>query len=125
MDRPPHTNRALSNVFLFQGIYFVIAGIWPIINMESFILATGPKQDTWLVEMVGLLSISIGLTFLVASLRNAPLPIVLGYTVAVSFLVMDVIYVTSGVIPRVYLLDAAIQLIFLTAVSIFILRKPR
>jgi len=103
----------------------VIAGIWPIINMESFILATGPKQDTWLVEMVGLLSISIGLTFLVASLRNAPLPIVLGYTVAVSFLVMDVIYVTSGVIPRVYLLDAAIQLIFLTAVSIFILRKPR
>ncbi|SFB85454.1 hypothetical protein SAMN05421747_101529 [Parapedobacter composti] len=125
MDRPPHTNRALSNVFLSQGIYFVIAGIWPIINMESFILATGPKQDTWLVEMVGLLSISIGLTFLVASLRNAPLPIVLGYTVAVSFLVMDVIYVTSGVIPRVYLLDAAIQLIFLTAVSIFILRKPR
>ncbi len=115
-------NKVLANVFLFQGAYFVITGIWPILNMASFITATGPKQDTWLVEMVGLLSTSIGLTYLVASLRKQRLPIVLGYAASVSFLIMDVTYVASRVISRIYLLDAAIQCLFLGALTFFLLK---
>lgn len=117
--------KGLGNVFLIQGIYFVVTGIWPLLNMASFITATGPKQDTWLVEMIGLLSASIGLTFIVSSLRRRPLPILLGYAVAVSFLAMDVIYVASGQINRIYLLDAAIQAAFITAMTIFIGLKSR
>ncbi|WP_229738937.1 hypothetical protein [Parapedobacter pyrenivorans] len=90
--------------------------------MASFITATGPKQDTWLVEMVGLLSASIGLTYLVASLRKQRLPLVLGYATSVSFLVMDITYVASQVINRIYLLDAAIQCLFLTALTFFLIK---
>ncbi len=113
----------MGNVFLFQGAYFVITGIWPLVSMESFITATGPKQDTWLVEMVGLLSASIGLTFIVSSLRKQPLPLVLAYAVALSFLVMDITYVTKGVISRIYLLDGAIQVVFIALVTFFAVKK--
>lgn len=118
-------SKGLNNVFLFQGVYFIITGIWPLLSMGSFIEATGPKQDTWLVEMVGLLSTSVGLTFIVSSLRRHPLPVLLGYAVAASFLTMDVLYVASGVIDRIYLLDAAIQFAFIGAMTIFIIRNTR
>ncbi|MFC7522500.1 hypothetical protein ACFQRK_00980 [Parapedobacter sp. GCM10030251] len=117
-------NRALTNVFLFQGAYFVITGVWPLLGMDSFIAATGPKQDTWLVEMVGLLSVSIGITFIVASLRKQKLPLVLGYSVALSFLFMDLIYVIKDVISPVYLLDGAIQFIFISVVTFLVIKNP-
>lgn len=120
----PGNNRALSNVFLFQGAYFVITGVWPLLGMDSFITATGPKQDTWLVEMVGLLSVSIGITFIVTSLRKQKPPLVLGYSVALSFLFMDLIYVIKDVIGSVYLLDGAIQLIFISVVTFLVIKNP-
>lgn len=116
-------SKGLNNVFLVQGVYFVITGIWPLLSMGSFIEATGPKQDTWLVEMVGLLSISVGLTFLVSSLRQKHLPVLLGYVVAASFLIMDIRYVASGVIGRIYLLDATVQFAFIAAMTIFIIKN--
>ncbi|WP_257668753.1 hypothetical protein [Parapedobacter tibetensis] len=124
MDKSTHDG-GLSNVFLFQGSYFVITGIWPVVGINSFMVATGPKQDIWLVHMVGLLAISIGLTFLISSLRQQRLPIFLAYATTLSFLVMDIIYVASGVIQRIYLLDASIQFLFLTLLTIFIIRKQQ
>ncbi|MEC3881667.1 hypothetical protein [Parapedobacter sp. 10938] len=120
----PH-NQALGTAFLIQGIYFVVTGMWPLLNIASFITATGPKQDTWLVEMVGLLSASIGLTYIVTSLRKRPLPILLGYAVSLSFLIMDIMYVTSGEIDQIYLLDAAIQAAFILAATVILLRRPQ
>ena|SRR5690606_8738711 len=121
----PRVSKALRNIFLFQGAYFIITGIWPLLGMDSFLAATGPKQDTWLVEMIGLLSASIGLTFVVASLRRQLLPLVLGYSVALSFLAMDLIYVIGGVIRRVYLLDGAVQLMFILAVSFLVFKEKQ
>ena len=119
-------SKGLGTVFLVQGIYFIVTGIWPLLNMASFITATGPKQDTWLVEMVGLLSASVGLTFIVSSLRRHPLPVLLGYTVSLSFLAMDVIYVASGEMSRIYLIDAAIQGAFIAAMTaMLVLRTNR
>lgn len=117
-------SKALGNAFLVQGIYFVVTGIWPLLNMASFITATGPKQDTWLVEMVGLLSTSIGLTYIVASLRRRELPVLLGYLVSFSFLVMDLIYVMSGEIDQIYLVDAGIQTAFIIAVTVILMKLP-
>src|SRR5690606_2207951 len=111
--------------FLAQGLYFIVTGIWPLLNIASFITATDPKQDTWLVEMVGLLSASIGLTFIVSSLRRRPLPVLLGYAVAISFLAMDVIYVASGEMSRIYMADAAIQGAFIVAMTVILGLRAR
>ncbi|HWK59427.1 MAG TPA: hypothetical protein VNQ80_18940 [Parapedobacter sp.] len=118
-------NKRLGNVFLIQGVYFVVTGIWPLLNMASFIMATGPKQDTWLVEMVGLLSAAVGLTFIVSSLRRHPLPVLLGYTVSASFLLMDIVYVANGQIDRIYLLDAAIQAAFIAVLTVILILNSR
>ena len=118
-------SKGLGNVFLIQGIYFVVTGIWPLLNMASFITATGPKQDTWMAEMVGLLSASIGLTFIVSSLRQSPSPVLLGYAVAASFLAMDITYVAAGEIGRIYLVDAVIQAIFIAAMTIMLGLRSR
>jgi hypothetical protein len=32
-------------VFGFQGIYYMIAGIWPVLHIRSFMVATAPKTD--------------------------------------------------------------------------------
>jgi len=91
--------------------------------MASFISATGPKQDIWLVQMVGLLSIAIGLTFLQAALRRKNLPVFLAYTVSLNFLVMDVVCVANGTIRNIYLIDAVIQGIFMLLLTIFLIRN--
>src|SRR5438874_8318552 len=40
---------------LAQGAYYVVSGVWPLLNMDSFEMVTGPKMDRWLVRTVGLL----------------------------------------------------------------------
>lgn len=118
-----------------QGAYYLVTGLWPVIDIDSFMLVTGPKDDLWLVKMVGLLAASAALTLLYYAIRGyragsgagdiedagsktdtggradgAPL---LGLSTAFSFLSVDVYYVLARVIPPVYLADAVIQVILI------------
>lgn len=53
-------------VCLTQGIYFMLAGVWPLVNIHSFEVITGPKVDVWLVKTVGLLVAVIGAVLLLS-----------------------------------------------------------
>ncbi len=53
----------------FQGIYFA-TGLWPILNMRSFEVVTGPKRDKSLVKTVGALITAIGSTLLFSAARK-------------------------------------------------------
>lgn len=46
---------------LAQGACFVVTGVWGNLHPRSFQLVTGPKQDYWLVRVVGALVLVIGL----------------------------------------------------------------
>lgn len=100
---------------LIQGIYYLLAGLWPVLNIHSFLMVTGPKQDLWLVKTVGLLAGAIGAALVTAGLRReTTIPVVvLGGVSAAAFLVIEVFYVTHGVIPQIYLADALIEAILL------------
>lgn len=39
-----------AKIFLasFQEIYHTVAGIWPILHIDGFMMVTGPKTDIWL-----------------------------------------------------------------------------
>ena len=91
-----------------QGSYFTLTGLWPLISMDTFLAATGPKTDLWLVRTVALLIVGIGATLLTAAKQNeANLSItVLGITSAASLAWVDAYYSLTGVIWPVYLLDA-------------------
>lgn len=101
-----------------QGIYYLATGIWPILHIGSFMLVTGPKTDIWLVKMVALLIISVGITILVMSRARTQF-MVLNYTSALSFLIIDTYYSLTDTISDIYLADAAVEalIIILLALS--------
>lgn len=99
---------------LIQAIYYIITGIWPLLDIDSFMAVTGPKTDLWLVKMVGLLSlvIGVGLTYNYASLKDKFLGGILGIGGALSFIIIDVTYATKDIISNTYLLDGVAQVVF-------------
>jgi energy-converting hydrogenase Eha subunit E len=95
-----------------QAAYYFITGIWPLVHIASFEKITGPKTDKWLVKMVGLQAASIGIVLLAANSRHDLK--ILGALSAASFVVIDLYYVITGRISKIYLADAAINSLFLT-----------
>jgi hypothetical protein len=93
---------------VIQGLYYAATGIWPLVNMDSFLAVTGPKTDLWLVRTVSLLITSIGAALLVSAKTNqATAPIGILAVSSAAFLAwVDANYSLRGVIWPVYLLDA-------------------
>jgi hypothetical protein len=99
------------------SIYFLLTGIWPVVHIKSFMAVTGPKTDLWLVRTVGLLITAIGLCVAVAAAQHQiQLPVfILAVASSLFLLLIDVIYVAKRVISRIYLLDAAAEVILILA----------
>lgn len=102
----------MSTLLRFQGIFYLFTGMWPIIHIDSFTWVTGPKTDIWLVKMIGLLSTAISLSILSAP-ADKKKALILSISTAASFLIIDVYYTICGTISKIYLADAAIELIFI------------
>jgi hypothetical protein len=111
---------ALKSVIFTQGAYYLLTGIWPLINMESFERVTGAKTDKWLVKTVGVLVAAIGGSLMVAARgdhtvsREAQL---LAAVSAAGLSLIDITYVAKSRIAPVYLLDALGELTLIAAAS--------
>ena len=107
---------ALFWLAIVQAGYFVITGVWPILNMRSFVAVTGPKVDYWLVKTVGVLVTVVGLAIGIAALRGnfGIETFVLAVGSAAALGAVDVIYATKRVIPKIYLADAVAEAILIT-----------
>ena len=94
-----------------QGTYFLLTGVWPLLHMRSFLAVTGPKTDLWLVETVGVLVAAIGAGLLLSAARGAQAIelALIAVLAALGLAAIDVIYVTRGVIAKIYLADAALE----------------
>ena len=104
-------------LLLAQGVYFFITGVWPVVDMQSFVAVTGPKRDLWLVRTVGLLIAVAGLAMIAAganSILNAPV-LILALGSAAALAAVDIVYVALGTIAKIYLLDAALEIALLLA----------
>jgi hypothetical protein len=104
-----------SLVALVQGIYFFVAGIWPIISMRTFLMVTGLKTDLWLVKTVGIILAVIGAVLMYAqvSAEISTSIMILAIGSALSLAMVEFIYVAKRVISPVYLGDAIIELILI------------
>lgn len=112
---PTRKQSFIRIVALIQGIYYFVTGLWPILDIQSFMAVTGPKTDIWLVKMVGALTIAISLLlFAVAKKMRVTLEsIILILAAGLSYLCIDIYYSVNKVISFIYLGDAALQLIFI------------
>ncbi len=98
--------------------YYAVTGVWPIAHMRSFETVTGPKTDTWLVNMVAALALANG-TALAFGLRREKISTettALAVCSALAFAAIDVVYVARGRIRPIYLGDAAVELALAAAI---------
>ena len=98
-----------SHCLLIQAIYYFVSGLWPLLDIDSFIRITGPKTDIWLVKMVGLLTMAIAITLFSGNHKVTTTTIILSIASASAYLLIDVYYFIEGTISFVYLLDAVFE----------------
>ncbi len=114
-------------VLIVQGVYYLLTGIWPLVSIRTFEAVTGPKTDDWLVQTVGVLAATIGATLLVGRRRQPPNreTLTLAMLSIFSFAAVDVVFVARGIISPIYLVDAALQAVFLAGyVLAGLLQRP-
>lgn len=101
----------LRKLALIQGIFYLTTAVWPLVDIVSFQVVTGPKTDLWLVRTVGVLLMVIGVVLLAAARtrRVTDEIAILGAGSALGLAAIDLIYAISGRISAVYLGDAAVE----------------
>jgi len=101
----------LPKVALIQGLFYLLTGLWPLVDIVSFQIVTGPKVDLWLVKTVGVLVTVIGAVLLSAwrSRRFSPEVVLLAVGSALGLAGIDLVYALSGTISAVYLADAVAE----------------
>ncbi|MBV8531843.1 MAG: hypothetical protein JO104_11030 [Candidatus Eremiobacteraeota bacterium] len=107
-----------SALLRLQGAYYCITGVSPLLSMRFFEAVTGKKTDRWLVQMVGLLASSIGLSLFVGSRarRSESSAVALSIAAAISFASIDVVHSFRRRISPIYLADAAIEVLLCAAI---------
>jgi hypothetical protein len=81
------------------------------VSLRAFEWVTGPKVDDWLVQMVGLLAATIGMTLWVGARAKRPVAaiVLLAVSSAASFAFIDIRYALVGRISAIYLADAVVE----------------
>jgi len=105
-----------GNPAIFQGSLNVITGLWPIVHMRSFEAVSGYKTDKWLVRTVAGLLITIGSEQLRAATGSEERKAAarrLGIGTAATLAAIDLTYAVKGEISKIYLLDAALELLII------------
>lgn len=102
----------------FQAIYYIGTGLWPLVSRRAFEAVTGPKTDWWLVQTVGLLAASTGAAIAAGAREERPAPAVrtLAVLSAASFAGIDIAHSVRGRISKIYLADAAVELMLIAAI---------
>ncbi|WP_199742678.1 hypothetical protein [Nocardia stercoris] len=100
-----------------HGTFNIVGGVWPLVHRRSFEAVFGAKHDRWLMRTVAGLLVGNGVVQCLAAdtpdgVRCARQ---LGLTTASWLLVIDLVYAPPGRIPRTYLLDAAMEIGWITA----------
>lgn len=106
---------AALTVSRLQGSFNLVSGVWPLVHMRSFEAVTGPKTDKWLVRTVSGLLVTIGAVQLLTpdDTQSVAFAKRLGIGTAATLAAIDLTYVAKGRISRIYLLDAAIEVLWI------------
>lgn len=101
----------MSTVLAVQGWFYVITGLWPVLHIKSFEMITGSKKEKWLVKTVGLFVLTSGIIFI--KYNDTEPALLLAILNAFMLAMVDIYYHFKGILPKVYLLDAAVELGFI------------
>jgi hypothetical protein len=106
---------SLKTIITFQGLYYVVIAIWPLVHIKSFEFVTGPKKENWLVYTVSVLLIAYsGTIFYGMTKTDFPSPelVTLSMLNAIGLTCIDVIFVMKKTI-RKFILETPLSRYFL------------
>ena len=109
----------MKYVILFQGLYYLVTAVWPLVHIRSFELVTGEKKEDWLVYTVSLMILASSLIFLYASLmaRTISIEVVFLSVLNTAFLgFISIYYPLRGIIRKIYLADCLLEVFILISV---------
>ena len=108
-----------------QTTYYLLTAIWPLVDINSFMVVSGPKTDIWLVKTVAALLLAICCGFLAGLFLkgNKLQTIILAMASCLGLILIDCYYALNGTISKIYLLDAGIQAVFLLAWVILLFNR--
>lgn len=94
---------------LAQGVYYALAGLWPLVLVHVFSSTAG--ETMWLSQVAGVLMLVIGATLCIAAYRgNRTVEIwTLGLGSAGGLLALELASIVQGGISPAYLIDAFLQ----------------
>jgi hypothetical protein len=120
-------NKNGNRIFFIQGTYYLITGLWPLINIQSFLAVTGCKTDLWLVKTFGITLACIGATILMSGREKAVnFPILfLSLATAASLTCSDFYYSLKEIISWVYLIDGSVEILLVLIVLFYFFRKTK
>lgn len=97
-----------------QGLYTLLTALWGLIDIDSFMAVTGPKNDIWLVKTVSVVLLAIAATLITyLFIQGDPLPaMVLGLLTSAGLAAIDFYYSGRKVISPVYALDGIAEVVF-------------
>ena len=97
-----------------QGLYTLLTALWGLIDIDSFMAVTGPKNDIWLVKTVSVVLLAIAATLITyLFIQGDPLPaMVLGLLTSAGLATIDFYYSGRKVISPVYALDGIAEVVF-------------
>lgn len=110
-----------------QGLYTLLTALWGLIDIDSFMTVTGPKNDIWLVKTVSTILLAIAVTLLsYIYVKTDPLPaILLGFFTSAGLAAIDFYYSGRAVISPIYALDGIAEVIFAVAWIYLLLNRHK
>lgn len=108
-----------------QTIYYFLTAAWGLLDIESFMLVTGPKTDVWLVKTVSILLLAVSFSFVpYLFIKTNYWPVILLAVCCCIFLAgIDIYYAGKNVISAIYFVDSIAQFILLIAWIIIIVQQ--
>jgi hypothetical protein len=103
----------MQKILRFQGVFYLLTGLWPAVHMPSFLAVTGMKTDLWLVNTLGLILAVSGLGFLIGSKEDSKALMFIAAAQAAVLAMVDIVYNARNVLPPIYLADAAVEFLLL------------
>lgn len=58
-------HKLYKGLLWIQGAYTSLTALWGLIDIDSFMAVTGPKNDIWLVKTVSVVLLAIGIGMIV------------------------------------------------------------
>jgi hypothetical protein len=107
----PDVQRLLA---LGQGLYDLLGGLWPLVDMDSFEAVTGAKLDGWLVRTVAGMMVVIG-AVLIRDASRGMIPGSMKIVAAGISLVLGLVALFGAMSDRIhqlYLIDGLVHLGF-------------